>query len=135
MKLLIAALAAFAPGVVAAQECTCGTVALDPVEWVHAKWQSSTYVFLGQVTSVAPPLPDTGEVRDQPTVTVLQSYKGDFPGGELRGADCGSSVLPGDNAVFFVDAYNRIRSCSIGVAGITDLQIQNAVLEVSRPGA
>ena len=134
MRLIIAALLILLPGFAAAQECTCNVVSSSPLEWVRGKWQGSTFVFVGQVTSVAPPLPGSNEIRDQPTVTVLQSYKGHFPGGELRGAECGSVALPGESAMFFVDGYNRIKSCSIGVLGLTEQQIQKAVLELSRQG-
>ena len=134
MRSIIAALLILLPGFAAAQECTCNVVSSSPLEWVRGKWQGSTFVFVGQVTSVAPPLPGSNEIRDQPTVTVLQSYKGHFPGGELRGAECGSAALPGESAMFFVDGYNRIKSCSIGVLGLTEQQIQKAVLEFSRQG-
>ena len=134
MRLIIAALLIFLPGFASAQECACNVVSSSPLEWVRSKWQGSTFVFLGQVTSVAPPLPNSNEVRDQPTVTVLRSYKGNFPGGELRGAECGSSALPGERAMFFVDGYNRVKSCSIGVSGLTEQQIQKAVLEFSGQG-
>ncbi|RZI59195.1 MAG: hypothetical protein EOP14_04410 [Pseudomonas sp.] len=97
-------------------------------------YQSSTYVFYGRVISVAPPFLGSNEVRDQPTVTVLRNYKGQFNGGELRGADCGSGILPGESAVFFVDGYNRIKSCSIGVDGITTPQVQSGVFQLSRHG-
>jgi hypothetical protein len=134
MRLIIATLLFLLPSFASAEECTCNVVSASPLEWVGGKWQGSTFVFVGQVTSVAPPLPNSNEVRDQPTVTVLQSYKGNFPGGELRGAECGSAALPGESAMFFVDGYNRIKSCSIGVLGLTEQQIQKAVLEFSRRG-
>jgi hypothetical protein len=97
-------------------------------------YQASTYIFYGRVDSVAPPRPDSNEIRDQPTVTPLHHYKGDFPGGELRGADCGSSVLPGESVIFFVDGYSRIKSCSIGVDGISPQQVQSGVVQLSRHG-
>jgi len=134
MRQIIAAFLLLLPGFSSAQECTCNVVSSSPLEWVRGKWQSSTFVFAGQVTSVAPPLPDSNEVHDQPTVTVLQSYKGNFPGGELRGAECGSAALPGESAMFFVDGYSRIKSCSIGVLGLTEQQIRDAVLEFSGQG-
>ena len=134
MRLLIAALLLFLPGLSSAQECTCNAVTSDPVDWARTKFQSSTYVFFGQVTSVAPPLTDANEVHDQPTVTVIHSYKGHFTGGEVRGAECGSAILPGERAMFFLDGYSRIKSCSIGVSGLTENEIQKAVLELSRHG-
>jgi hypothetical protein len=134
MRLIVAALLLSLSGMTSTQECTCRAVDSSPLEWVRGKWQDSTFVFLGQVNSVAPPLVGSNEVRDQPTVTVLQSYKGHFLGGELRGAECGSAILPGESAMFFVDGYSRVKSCSIGVNGITEQQIQKAVLELSRLG-
>ena len=134
MRLITAALLFALSGVASGQQCACCGSNAEPLEWVRGKWQSSTYVFFGKVTSVAPPLPETNEVRDQPTVTVLRNYKGRFPGGELLGAECGSAILPGESAVFFVDGHSRIKSCSIGLHGITEQQIQEAVLELSRQG-
>ena len=134
MRQVIATLLLVLPSLASAQECTCNVVTSSPLEWARGKWQSSTFVFFGQVASVALPLPGSNEVRDQPTVTLIQSYKGNFPGGELRGAECGSVALPGESAMFFVDGYNRIKSCSIGVPGLTEQQIRKAVLELSRQG-
>ncbi|MDR7133918.1 hypothetical protein J2X06_001102 [Lysobacter niastensis] len=134
MRLFIAALLLFLPGLSSAQECTCNAVTSDPVDWARTKYQGSTYVFFGRVISVAPPLLDANEVHDQPTVAVLHDYKGHFPGGEVRGAECGSAILPGESAVFFLDGYGRIKSCSIGVSGLTEREIQKVVLEVSRHG-
>jgi hypothetical protein len=134
MRQITAALLLLLPAFASAKECTCNVVSGSPLEWVRGKWQGSAFVFVGQVTSVAPPLPGSNETRDQPTVTVLESYKGNFLGGELRGAECGSAVLPGESTMCFVDGYNRIKSCSIDVIGLTEQQINSAVLEFSKQG-
>ncbi len=115
------------------QNCSCNPVE-SKAQWTKGLFQGSTYVFFGRVDSVAPPFLGANETRDQPTVTPLRHFKATFPGGELRGADCGSAVLPGQTAVFFVDGYNRIKSCSIGVSGITPQEIQSGVIQLSRRG-
>ena len=115
------------------QNCSCNPVE-SKAQGTKGLFQGSTYVFFGRVDSVAPPFLGANETRDQPTVTPLRHFKATFPGGELRGADCGSAVLPGETAVFFVDGYNRIKSCSIGVSGITPQEIQSGVIQLSRHG-
>ena len=133
MRKFVAAILLLLPAIASGQDCTCGSIESKP-QWLRAMYQASTYVFSGRVDSIAPPLPGSNEVRDQPTVTPLHHYKGNFPGGELRGADCGSSVLPSEAAIFFVDGYSRIKSCSIGVKGITPQQVQSGVFQLSRDG-
>ena len=132
MRLLIAGVLLSLPWPSVAQDCTCNAVTSGPLEWTRGQYQGSTYVFYGTVTSVAPPMPDSNETRDQPTFIVNEAFKGDFNGGEVRGADCGSGILPGDSAMIFLDGYHRIKSCSIRVKGITEQDIRNAVRELSR---
>ena len=129
---IVAAALLLLPSLAFGQNCYCNSVE-SKARWTRGLFQGSTYVFYGRVDSVAPPLGDN-ETRDKPTVTPLRHFKGTFRGGELRGADCGSSVLPGETAVFFVDGYNRIQSCSIGVSGITPQEVQSGVIQLSRHG-
>ena len=133
MVRIVAAALLLLPSLALGQNCSCNPVE-SKAQWTRVLFQGSTYVFYGRVDSVAPPIPDSNETRDQPTVTPLRHFKGSFPGGELRGAECGASVLPGETAVFFVDGYNRIKSCSIGVSGINPQEIQSGVFQLSRHG-
>ena len=132
MKTLVAMLLMVIPVLAQAQECICNAVKADASEWVRNKFQGSTYVFYGKVISIAPPLPSSNETHDEPTVTVIRDFKGNFPGGPVHGAECGSGIPPGETAIFFLDGYKRIKSCSIGVTGLTKQQIKEAVAAQAR---
>ena len=134
MRKIVAALLLVLSWSVAAQDCTCQPVKADPLDWARGMYQSSTYVFLGTVASIAPPQIGSNETRDQPTVSVTETYKGNFPGGEIRNFDCGTGVLPGESVMFFLDGYKRIRSCSTYPKGLTERQIKAAVAELSGNG-
>jgi hypothetical protein len=134
MRTFVAILLIFLAAPSLAQECTCNPITESPKEWVHSKYQASKYVFLGQVASLEPPFLEVNEVHDIPTVRVLHSYKGQFPGGKVRPSDCGPGVPFDVTYMFFLDDFGRMKSCSVGVRGLTLQQIQSAVEELSRHG-
>ena len=134
MRSFAAILLALLSGTSSAQECTCLPVEASAAFWTKVMYQGSTYVFYGRVESVAPPALGSNETRDQPTVSVIRSYKGNFAGGEIRNSDCGTGVLPGESIMFFLDGYKRIKSCSTYPKGLSEQQIKDAVAEESRHG-
>ena len=103
-------------------------------QWVSDLVNESEHVFFGTVTSVSPPLPDSGERFDIWTVAVEESYKGDFPGGPLKPADTGFGLVPGESSVFFIDADGRILPCSSYQHHLTDFGAINEVRQALKGG-
>lgn len=117
-----------------ASEERCSRERAPVSEWVAAQVQRSESVFYGTVTFVEPPMPDSGEVYDIWTVQVNESYKGTFKGGKLKPANTGWGVLPGESAVFFVDATGRLLQCSSYQHYLSDFGVINELRRVLRGG-
>ena len=117
------------PVVSRAEEPRCPRERAPVSEWFRDQVDRATYVFYGTVTRVEPPSIYSGEHMDTPTVTVLESYKGDFKGGVLKPSYTGWGVLPGESSVFFLDSDGRLLRCSSYSHYLTDF---GAISEVRR---
>ena len=101
-------------------------------EWVRDFTTRSESVFYGTVTRVEPP---PGAGYDVWIVSVQESYKGSFRGGPVsRSSNTGWGVLPGESAVFFLDASGRLLPCSSYQHYLTDFGAINEVRHVLRGG-